>query len=128
MMTPIPDRILWCYGEYQTLYATVDGVDFHQGLPDLDTLDPREKHLIILDDLMDETDQRVAGIHLMRQGHDLRYVSRVFEDDHVMGIETYGSMVFSSMKQILNDVHDTDVVIYPSLSKINSVLREMRKQ
>ena len=29
MMTPIPDRILWCYGEYQTLYGTVDGVDFH---------------------------------------------------------------------------------------------------
>ena len=57
MMTPLPDRILWCYGEYQTLYGTVDGVDFHQGLPDLDTLDPREKHLIILDDLMDETDQ-----------------------------------------------------------------------
>ena len=50
MMTPIPDRILWCYGEYQTLYGTVDGVDFQQGLPDLDTLDPREKHLIILDD------------------------------------------------------------------------------
>jgi hypothetical protein len=58
MMTPIPGRILWCYGEYQTLYRTVDGVDFQQGLPDLDTLDPRDKHLIILDDLMDETDQR----------------------------------------------------------------------
>jgi hypothetical protein len=37
-------------------------VDFHQGLPHLDTLDPREKHLIILDDLMDETDQRVASL------------------------------------------------------------------
>jgi hypothetical protein len=46
--------------EYQTVYGTVDGVDFQQGLPDLDNLDPREKHLIILDDLMDETDQRVA--------------------------------------------------------------------
>jgi hypothetical protein len=34
----------------------------YQGLPDLDTLDPREKHLIILDDLMDETDQRVASL------------------------------------------------------------------
>ena len=56
MKTPIPDRILWCYGEYQTLYGTVDGVDFQQGLTDLDNLDPREKHLIILDDLMDETD------------------------------------------------------------------------
>jgi hypothetical protein len=28
-----------------------------------------------------------------------------------MGIATYGSMVFSSMKQILNDVHDADVFV-----------------
>ena len=69
MMTPIPDRILWCYGEYQTLYGTVDGVDFHQGLPDLDTLDPREKHLIILDDLMYETDQRVASLFTKKSHH-----------------------------------------------------------
>jgi hypothetical protein len=44
MMTPIPDRILWCYGEYQTLYGTVDWVVFQQGLqtwkpstPEIDT-------------------------------------------------------------------------------------------
>jgi hypothetical protein len=54
---------------------------------------------------------RPLGIHFMRQGHDLRYVSRVFEDDHVMGIETYCSMLFSSMKQILNYVHDTNVSV-----------------
>jgi hypothetical protein len=54
------------------LYGTVEGIEIQQGLPDLDNLDPREKHLIILDDLMDETDQRVAqeklrspGIHLV---------------------------------------------------------------
>jgi hypothetical protein len=46
MMTPIPDRILWCYREYQTLYGTVDGVDFQEGLPDLDTLDPRRHEMI----------------------------------------------------------------------------------
>jgi hypothetical protein len=62
MMTPIPARILWCYGEYQTLYRTVNGVDFQQGLPDLDNLDPTEKHLIILDDLLVETNQRVASL------------------------------------------------------------------
>jgi hypothetical protein len=28
-----------------------------------------------------------------------------------MGIATYGSMVFSSMEQILNDVHDADEAI-----------------
>jgi hypothetical protein len=65
----IPDRILWCYGEYQTLYGTVDGVDFQQGLPDLDTLDPKDKHLTILDDLMDETDQRVASLFTKKSHH-----------------------------------------------------------
>jgi hypothetical protein len=38
---------------------------------------------------------RPLGIYLMRQGHDLGYASGFFENDHVMGIETYGSMVFS---------------------------------
>jgi hypothetical protein len=69
MMIPIPDRILWCYGEYQTLYGTVDGVDFHQGLSDLVTLDPRDKHSTILDDLMDETAQRVASLLTKKSHH-----------------------------------------------------------
>jgi hypothetical protein len=34
-----------------------------------------------------------------------------------MGIETYGSMVFSSMKQILNDVHDADVSVVTPFRK-----------
>ena len=69
MMTPKPDRILRCYGEYQTLHGTVKGVEFQQGLPDLDNLDQREKHLIILDDLMDETDQRVASLFTKKSHH-----------------------------------------------------------
>jgi hypothetical protein len=69
VMTPKPDRILWCYGEYQTLYGTEGGIEFQQGLPDLDNLDPREKHLIILDDLMDETDQRVASLFPKKSHH-----------------------------------------------------------
>jgi hypothetical protein len=44
-------------------------VDFQQGLPDLDTFDPRDKHLIILDDLMDETDQRVASLFTKKSHH-----------------------------------------------------------
>jgi hypothetical protein len=49
-----PDRILWYYDEYQTLYGTVEGIEFQQGLQDLDNLDPRENHFIILDDLSPE--------------------------------------------------------------------------
>jgi hypothetical protein len=69
MMTPKPDRILWCYGEYQTLYGTVEGIEFQQGLPDLDNLDSREKHLIIYDDLMDETEKRVASLFTKKSHH-----------------------------------------------------------
>ena len=69
MMTPIPDRILWGYGEYQTLYGSINGVDFQHGLPDLDTLDHRDKHLIILDDHMDETGQRVASLFKKKSHH-----------------------------------------------------------
>ena len=35
----------------------------------MDTLDPRDKHLIILDDLMDETDQRVASLFTKKSHH-----------------------------------------------------------
>jgi hypothetical protein len=69
MMTPKPDRILRCYGEYHTLYGTVKGIEFQQGLPDLDNLDPREKHLIILDDFMNETDQRGASLFTKKSHH-----------------------------------------------------------
>ena len=65
----IKDRILRCYGEYQTLHGTVKGVEFQQGLPDLDNSDPREKHFIILDDLMDETDQKVASLFTKKSHH-----------------------------------------------------------
>jgi hypothetical protein len=69
MVTPKPDRVLRCYGEYRTLYGTVKWIEFQQGLPDLDNLDPREKHFIILDDLMDETDQRLASLFTTKSHH-----------------------------------------------------------
>ena len=69
MMSPVPHRITWCYGEYQTLYGTIDGVDFVQGLPDLDSMDPQTRHLVVIDDLMTETDERVASLFTKKSHH-----------------------------------------------------------
>jgi hypothetical protein len=44
-------------------------MDFQQGLPDVDTLNPREKHLVILDDLMDKTDQKVVSLFTKKSHH-----------------------------------------------------------
>ena len=44
-------------------------MDFQQWLPELNSLDPRDKHLIVLDDLMGETDQRVASLFSQKSHH-----------------------------------------------------------
>jgi len=56
-----PEYILWCYGEYQPLYASIEA-DFVEGLPDLDSIDAQKRNLIVLDDLLMETDDRVAKL------------------------------------------------------------------
>ena len=53
MISPPPERIIWAYGEWQSGYTDVQGVEFVEGLPDLCVLksDPQRK-LLICDDLM----------------------------------------------------------------------------
>lgn len=67
MMDPPPEKVLWSYGEWQPLYATIRGVDFVEGLPDVKTLKPRT--LVIIDDLMTETDDRVTKLFTKTSHH-----------------------------------------------------------
>ena len=44
MLLP-PQRIVWCYSEWQPLYtSTLGGVEFHQGLPE--QLDAKVRNLV----------------------------------------------------------------------------------
>ena len=36
IISPPPERIIFCYGEYQKIFDNYPGVDFHDGLPDLE--------------------------------------------------------------------------------------------
>ena len=47
---------------YQTFFNEVKNVEFHEGLPDLNIFDGKKRTLLILDDLMHETDDRVSQI------------------------------------------------------------------
>lgn len=63
MMSPPPQRIIYCYGEWQTLFNDMYGsVEFVSGLPDLEELDSRVNNLIVLDDLMNEADESVSKL------------------------------------------------------------------
>ena len=64
MIDPPPEQITWCYGEWQEAYATTDlgHVRFEEGLPTAAMFDPTTRNLIVIDDLMAETDERVTTL------------------------------------------------------------------
>ena len=118
-MTPKPDRILRCYGEYQTLYETVKGIEFQQGLPDLDNLDPREKHLIILDDLMDETDQRVASLFTKKSHHrniSVMYIVQNLFHHRTISLNAHYMVLFQNLRRIADHGAST-----PNVSQENGI-------
>jgi hypothetical protein len=85
------------------LYGTVKGIEFQQGLQDLDNLDPREKHLIILDDLMDETNQRVASLFTKKSHHrniSVMYIVQNLLHHRTINLNAHYMVLF----QILTDV------------------------
>jgi len=76
MIDPPPSKIVYCYGEYQELFSKYTHVEFNRGLPSLDDFDGKQTVLLVLDDLMNETDQTVAN--LFTKGSHHRNVSVVF--------------------------------------------------
>jgi hypothetical protein len=62
MIEPAPQRVVWCYGVYQSFFANLNNVEFHDGMPDLNMFDGVQRTLLIIDDLMQETDDRVSQI------------------------------------------------------------------
>lgn len=77
IIEPPPERIVYCYGEYQHTFDSVrDRVEFHEGLPDVRQFDGRSRTLLILDDLMAEADDSVANVFTKISHH--RDVSVIF--------------------------------------------------
>lgn len=61
-------NVLWCYDEMQPLY-NLSGVNYFQGIPDLTMFDGKFSQLIIIDDLMRESDGRVVDIFTKGSHH-----------------------------------------------------------
>ena len=64
MTQPPPAKIWYCYGEYQQLFSEYCHANFHEGLPDMNhkVFDGRYPTLLVVDDLMSESNQLVANI------------------------------------------------------------------
>ena len=69
MMNPIPSEVIWCYKEWQPGYETVTGVTFVEGLPKAEEWHGDNRRLVIVDDLMSETDERVTKLFTKGSHH-----------------------------------------------------------
>jgi hypothetical protein len=84
MMKPVPQEIVWCYGEWQPGYEEMRGrVTFCEGLPDVEQWGDNKPRLLILDDLMSETDERVTK--LFTKGSHHRNVSVMYIVQNLFG-------------------------------------------
>ena len=82
LIHPPPERILWCFGQWQPLYEDhqkkIRWIEFVHGIPDYlnspQFINPGKRNLIIFDDLMTEAkcDQRIAD--LFTKGSHQKYI------------------------------------------------------
>ena len=76
VITPPTKRIIYCYGEYQKVFDNYSIVEFHDALPALNDFDGKSRTLLLLDDLMTSTDDRVVDLFTKISHH--RNVSVVY--------------------------------------------------
>ena len=85
MVTPLPTRIVWSYGEWQPAYQTLlDNVDFVQGLPDLPVYS-KEPLLVVIDDQMHGVDRRITSLFTKGSHHrnlSIVYIVQNLFDQH----------------------------------------------
>ena len=62
MVVPRIEKVMWCFGIYQDIFDRYPQIEFQEGLPNLEVFDGKERTLLVLDDLMNETDERVTKI------------------------------------------------------------------
>ncbi len=69
VISPPPDRILYCYGVFQSMFNEMIGVEFNEGLPSLGEFDGSRHTLLIIDDLMHETNDVVSKLFTRGSHH-----------------------------------------------------------
>ena len=59
LVSPPPERIIWCYGQWQDGYKDLVGVEMIEGLPDIQMLkSDKSRKLLVCDDLMQAYDSK----------------------------------------------------------------------
>ena len=121
VVCPKPDRIVWCYGEYQKLYETLPQVEFVQGLTQ--DVNPEQNNLLIIDNLMSENDKAIANLFTKGSHHKNISVIYIVQNLFNKSKEHRTISLNSQYLVAFKNLHDTNQIsalarqIYPKHSK-----------
>lgn len=112
MMTPTPEEIVWCYGAFQAGYREINDVTFFEGIPDPDGFVDNRRRLIIIDDLMSETDDRVTKLFTKGSHHKnlsvLYIVQNLFsknKEQRTISLNSHYLVVFKNPRDTTQVLH-----------------------
>jgi hypothetical protein len=121
-INPPPERIIWCYGCYQREFDRLSRVEFVEGIPDESLLDGK-RTLIIIDDLMSETDDRVTKLFTRGSHHknaSVVYVSQNLyhkgKENRTINLNSHYLILFKNPRDAGQIVH-LGRQIFPNKSK-----------
>ena len=123
LITPPPDKIVYCYGEYQEIFCEYPQVEFTEGLPDMSRFDGKQRILLIIDDLLSETNDEVEKIFTKGSHH--RNISAIFlsqnlfyksKHNRTMSLNAHYLVLFKNPRDV-TQVTTLGRQMYPGRSK-----------
>ena len=112
VISPAPERILYCYGIYQELFSKIQGVEFHEGLPSLAEFDEGKPSLVIIDDLMHETNDVVTKLFTRVSHHKNTSVIYITQNIFHPNKETRTITLNAQYMVLFKNVRDKSQIAY----------------
>ena len=107
-ITPIIDEIHYFYGEWQKMFSLMKNVKFFKGLPELDSYNGEKIFLLIMDDLMTESNNRLGNFFTKGAHHkniSIIYVTQNLynsnRDQRTINLNTQYLILFKNPRDIL---------------------------
>ena len=115
MISPPPAKTVYFYGEYQQLFKQYPHTEFHQGLPNIEDIDGKEPTLVIIDDLMQETNDTVANMFTKGSHH--RNISVVFLAQNLFPKNKFARTMSLNAHYMVLFKNPTDVSQFANLAR-----------
>ena len=112
VISPPPERILYCYGSYQEAFSKIEGVEFKEGLPSSDEFDGGNHSLVIIDDLMHETNVLVSKLFTKGSHHTNTCVVYITQNIFNQNKETRNIALNTQYLVLFKNVRDKSQITY----------------